>query len=384
MTSRRDLLAAGVLLALTGCGGSGSAPTAVSPAPTPTPAPAPTPAPTPAPAEPPVIPQAVAGDWAVDAPSSQGISQAIMNQLLHDAGTVPNARGIVVVRNGRLVGERYYNGYAMGDLQHVRSITKSVSSLMLGMALGDGTIPSLNATVASLLPEAMAANPGSQLGGLTLSDILTMRSGVGFDDDTQWGQLIGAPDSVRFVLGLPVSGLHSFHYDSAGSHLPSVIVQRVRALAFEALTRRDLLEPLGITQLAWTRDSLGVPYGSFGMQMRTRDTARLGQLVLDNGMWGGRQLVPAAWIAESTATKVTLGSQVGAMSNLGYGYFWWTGTLGGKAIILGWGYAGQFCVIVRQLNMVIQTNTFHSVDGTAQGVQERGLLQAVATFLANF
>jgi CubicO group peptidase (beta-lactamase class C family) len=374
MTSRRELLAAGVLLALTGCGGSGSSSTAPAPTPTPTPAPAPAP----------VIPQAVAGDWDVDAPANQGISQAIMNQLLQEAGTVPNARGIVVVRNGRLVGERYYNGFGMNDLQHVRSVTKSVSSLMVGMALNDGLIPNLNATVATLLPEAMAAVPDSQLASLTLSDILTMRSGVGFNDDTQWALLTGAPDSVRFVLGLPVSGLHNFHYDSAGSHLPSAMVRRVRALDFEAVTRRDLLEPLGITQLAWTRDPSGVPYGSFGMQMRTRDTARLGQLVLDNGKWGTRQVVPAAWIADSTATKVTLTSQIGAMSNLGYGYFWWTGTLGGKTIILGWGYAGQFCVIVRQLNMVIQTNTFHNVDGTAQGVQERGMLQAMANFLVNF
>ncbi len=304
-----------------------------------------------------------------------------MNKLLQDAGAVPNARGMIVVRNGKLIGERYYNGYGMNDLQHVRSVTKSVSSLVLGMAISDGLVPNVSASMASLLPEAFAANPGSQLASLTLSDILTMRSGVGFSDSTQWNLLIGAQDSVKFVLGLPVSGLHNFHYDSAGSHLPSVIAQRVRALDFEALTRRDLLEPLGITQLAWTRDALGVPYGSFGMQMRTRDTAKLGQLVLNNGMWGTKQVVPAAWIADSTATKVSLGSG-GAMSNVGYGYLWWTATLGGKSIILGWGYAGQFCVIVRELNLVIQSNTFHSVDGNAQSVQEQGLLQVMAVFLA--
>jgi CubicO group peptidase (beta-lactamase class C family) len=376
MTSRRDLLAAGVLLALSACGGSGSSPTAPAPTPS-TP-----PAPTPAPPAPPVIPPSIAGDWAVDAPANQGVTQALMNQLLQDAGAVPNVRGVVVVRNGRLIGERYYNGFGMSDLQHVRSITKSVSSLMLGMALNDGLVPNVSATLASLLPEAFAANPGSQLASLALSDILTMRSGVGFNDDTQWDQLIGAPDSVRFVLGLPVSGLHNFHYDSAGSHLPSAIVQRVRALAFDTVTKRDLLEPLGITQLAWTRDALGVPYGSFGMQMRTRDTAKLGQLVLDNGKWGGQQLVPAAWIADSTATKVTLSGQ-GVMGSPGYGYLWWTGTLGGKPIVLGWGFAGQFCVIVRSLNMVIQTNTFHSVSGAAQTVQEQGLLQAISSFLSN-
>ncbi len=71
------------------------------------------------------------------------------------------------------------------------------------------------------------------------------------------------------------------------------------------------------------------------------------------------------------------------MSNVGYGYLWWTATLGGKPIILGWGYAGQFCVIVRELNMVIQSNTFYNVDGNAQQVQEQGLLQAMAVFLAS-
>ncbi len=371
MTSRRDLLGAGMLFLLGGCGGGSS------------PATAPPPTPAPTPADPPVTPQAIAGDWAVDSPANQGIAQSLMNKLLQDAGTVINVRGMVVVRNNRLIGERYYNGFAMGDLQHVRSITKSVSSMMLGVAAQDGLIPNLNATVASLLPEALAANPGSQLGALVLSDILTMRSGVVFNDDTQWDLLTGAPDSVRFVLGLAVNGQHNFHYDSAGSHLPSVMLARARAMPFDALSQRDLFAPLGIGQYAWVRDGVGVPYGSFGLQLRTRDTARFGQLVLDGGKWAGQQVIPAAWMADSTATKVALGTQYGAMSNLGYGYFWWTGTLGGKAIVLGWGFGGQFCIVVRQLNMVIQTNTFHSVDGNTKTVQEQGLLQAVSNFLSS-
>ncbi len=371
MTSRRDLLIAGLGLGLVlvGCGGGGSAPT-------------PAPVPPPVPLDPPLMPQAISGDWDVDSPASQGVPQAAVNQMLFEAGAISNVRGLVVARNGRLIAERYYNGYTIGDLQHVRSITKSVASMLVGQALQAGAMPSVSSTVATLLPEALGAVTGSQAGSLTLEQILTMRTGFAFNDNTQWGSLLGAPDSVRFVLGLPVSGSQNFQYESAGSHLPSAMLQRARGLPLDALARRDLFEPLGISQYAWTKDALGVPFGSFGLQLRTRDTAKLAQLVLDGGMKNGQQLVPSAWLTASTAVHVTPGySQYGALGNLGYGYLWWSGTLGGKSVVLGWGYGGQFAVIVRQLNMVIQTNTFHSVEGPLKSQQEQGLLLAMAKFL---
>lgn len=369
MTSRRNVLVAGLGLVLVGCGGGGGDPT-------------PAPVPTPVPADPPLIPQAISGDWDVDSPASQGVPQAAVNQMLFETGAVSNVRGLVVARNGRLIAERYYNGYTMDDLQHVRSITKSVASMLVGQALQAGAIPTVNSTIATLLPEALAAVTGSQTGSLTLEQILTMRTGLAFNDDTQWGSLLGAPDALRFVLGLPVSGSQNFHYDSAGSHLPSAMLQRARGLPLDALARRDLFEPLGISKYAWTKDALEVPFGSFGLQLRTRDTAKLAQLVLDGGMKNGNQLVPSAWMTDSTAVHVTPGySQYGALGNIGYGYLWWSGTLGGKSVVLGWGYGGQFAVIVRQLNMVIQTNTFHSVEGPLKSQQEQGLLLAMAKFL---
>lgn len=371
MPSRRDVLIAGLGIVLVGCGGGDGAPS-----------PVPAPAPPPVLDNTPLIPQAISGDWDVDSPASQGVSQLAVNQMLLAAGTVSNVRGLVVARNGRLIAERYYNNYAMGDLQHVRSITKSVASMLVGQALQAGAIPSVNSTVASLLPEAWAAVHGSQAGSLTLEQILTMRTGVVFNDNTQWDALAGAPDSVRFVLGLPVGFSRNFHYDSAGSHLPSAMLQRARGLPLDALARRDLFEPLGITQYAWTKDALGVPFGSFGLQLRTRDTAKLAQLVLDGGMKNGQQVVPSAWLTSSTAVHVKPAySQYDALVNVGYGYLWWSGTLGGKSVVLGWGYGGQFAVIVRQLNMVIQTNAFHSVDGPLKSQQEQGLLLAIAKFL---
>ena len=371
MTSRRQVLTAGLGLLLTGCGGGGGG---SSPAPV---------VPTPVQVDPPVTPQLIAGDWEVDAPVNQGLTQAAVNKLLTDIGQVKNARGAVLVRNNKLVGERYYNGYAMANLQHVRSITKSVSSLMIGRAIASGAISGTSATVTQMLPEAIAAMPDSPLRNLTLNQILTMRTGVQFSDSTQWGNLIGAADVNQFVLGLPVGSQTTFHYDSAGSHLPSPILERIHKLKLDAAVVRDLFTPLGISEYAWTTDAKGVPYGSFGLQLRTRDTAKIAQLVLNNGAWKGQQVIPADWIATSTTLQTQTGSGTyGTFGSIGYGYLWWLGTLGGKQVILGWGYAGQFAIIVRSLNLVIQTNTFHSVDGPTQQEQETGLFQAVATFLA--
>lgn len=369
MTSRRQVLTAGLGLLLTGCGGGGSSVSNPPPAP-------------PVVVDPPAMPQAIAGDWPVDLPSSQGISQAAMNQFLTAIGVVKNARGVVVARNGKLIGERYFNGFGMANLQHVRSITKSVSSLMVGRAIASGGISGPSATISQLLPEAIAARPASQLKNLTLDQVMTMRTGVQFSDDTQWGNLITPADSLDYVLSLPVGTPGTFHYDSAGSHLPSPILERVHGMKMDALVQKDLFTPLGINNFAWTKDALGVPYGSFGLQLRTRDTAKIAQLVLDNGSWGGQQIIPASWIAESTKQQLPVNFSYGGLNNTGYGYLWWLGTMGGKQVIVGWGYGGQFAVIVRSLNLVIQTNTFHSVEGPIKSEQETGLFTAISNFLS--
>jgi len=359
--SRREFVLTGVA-ALAGCGGGGGGGSAVGE----TFAPPPTTPPT---------------DWAEATPSSQGVSAESMDTLLAADASVPNLRALLVVREGLLIGERYYGGASSADLFQIRSATKSVTSMLVGQALADGRLPGLDATMAQLLPQALAAVPGSSAGPIALGRTLTMRSGIQLDDtslDFQRQQ----DDFTRFALSLPVHDTGEWHYESAGSHLPSPILQRIDGVNLQAIATRDLFAPLGIEQSAWESDRQGTSIGSYGLQLRTRDFIKLAWMALDGGRWQGRQVVPSDWLAESHATQADVWDSDGAFEQVGYGYLWWTGRLGGKPVVLAWGFGGQFAVLVPSLRMTIATNCYWNVDDYQGGLQERALFAAMASFLS--
>jgi CubicO group peptidase (beta-lactamase class C family) len=358
--SRRGFILTG-LAALAGCGGGQDGATGGE-----TFAPPPTTPPT---------------DWDEATPASQGVPSSLMESLLASGAQVPNLRALLVVREGLLIGERYYGGASSADLFHVRSATKSVSSMLVGSALADGRLPGIDATMAQLLPQALAAVPGSGAGPITLREALSMRSGIDLDDsslDFQHQQ----DDFTRFALSRPVRSTGTWRYESAGAHLPSPILQRVHGMNLQAVAARDLFGPLGIGQSIWEADRQGTSIGSFGLQLRTRDFIKLGWMALDGGRWKGRQVVPGDWLAASHRAQATgLDDGSGQLQQVGYGYLWWTGMLGGRPVVLAWGFGGQFAILVPSLRTTIATNCYWNVGYEAGAAQEEAVFAAVGRFL---
>lgn len=365
MALRRVFLVA-ALIALTGaCGGGGggskinaevSAPTQVAPT-----------------------------DWETATPESVGLPSATINQFLQDSERLASVRSVLLVRDGKLIGERYYNGGSSSTLYPIMSITKSVTSLLIGQAIDAGRISGISAPLSQLLPEALARTPGSSSAKLTLEQVLRMTTGNVWNEDdiNSWDRWNAAADKTRFALELQNAGGAAYRYDTATSHLTSPILQQAHGgINVADIATRDLFGPLGITTFAWERDGVGVPFGSFGLKLRSRDLAKIGLMVLDGGMWKGKPVVPAAWIAESTPPRFILGPQ-GSMKNLGYGYLWWSGILGNKKISFGWGHGGQFVIMVPSHRLVIACNSFANVDRVTSPVQESDLREIIAEFLAS-
>src|SRR4029077_4625705 len=132
----------------------------------------------------------------------------------------------------------------------------------------------------------------------------------------------------------------AFTYDSAAVHLLSVGLSRATNGTTEAYLRRTLLGPLGSAAESWETDNQGFNNGGAGLSLRPSDYAKIGQLVLQHGATGARQVVPAAWIDEMLASHETVGARVGPLDHLRYGYLWWLGTVGGLEIEFAWGYRG--------------------------------------------
>ncbi|MET0540442.1 MAG: serine hydrolase [Variovorax sp.] len=303
------------------------------------------------------VPGAVVSDWPLAAPERQAIDASALGRALDDGAALPALRGLVVVRNGMLVGERYYNGAASGDLLAIHSATKSVTSMLVGQALQQGVLPSLSATVGQLLPEAAARAPGSAVTRLTLQQILAGRTGLVYDWRTQTTTLARTDDPLGMTLALaadPAAG-PAWSYNDAAVNLLAPILSRAHGRDLADVAARDLFAPLGIERFRWQRDGSGGVTAYGGLMLRTRDLARLAWTMVDAGRWRGAQVVPAAWVAESTRSRGPADWRVSPVTDIGYGDLWFTGLLHGRRMAWGWGYGAQFAVLVPELRLAVAT-----------------------------
>jgi CubicO group peptidase (beta-lactamase class C family) len=295
-------------------------------------------------------------DWETASPESQAMSDSVVAEAMRTGDKIPGLRSVVVVRNGFLVAERYYAGAAASDVLAINSVTKSISSMVVGLALKRKTIASLVETVSRLIPEAVVEVPNSPAANVTLEQILTGRTGLEFPW-TRYREIITAPDPVKFILSLPVGtpAKSGWTYNDAMVSLLAPILAQAEGIELSALAVRDLFIPLGIGRFGWVRDQKGNAIPNAGLALRTRDLAKFAWIMLNEGKWRETKVLPAEWITQSITTRGPADWKVPPVTNIGYGYLWFTGTLHGQRVAWGWGYGGQFALLVPALKLAVAT-----------------------------
>ena len=308
-----------------------------------------------------ILDDGTAGRWPTAAPSSQGLDEAVLIELGDEveSGAFGDISSALVLRHGRLVYERYETGWGPEDLHRAYSVTKSVSSLLVGIALDAGLLPGLQSPVLDLLPTYDSiGNWSPAKEDITLAHALEMRAGFEWDElstnYTSGGNptvaLVASPDWIHHVLSLPMATDPGsrFAYNSGVSMLLGEILARGVGSDTEDFAEASLFRPLGISSWSWDRGPGGIVNTGWGLHLRPRDMAALGQLVLDEGSWEGQAVVPESWISRS----VGLGTQF--TDGTGYGYQWWIGRGDGQGrAVAAWGYGGQFIVVLEELDMVM-------------------------------
>jgi len=296
-------------------------------------------------------------DDCLEGKKDAGIDRAAIREILDDAQSVTALRSIVVVKNGSLVGEQYFGGVTASDLQGVNSVTKSVASMLVGIAIQQGKIKSLSETVRALLPTAAAKAPGAASLAITLEQILTDTSGLVYDYRSDMRALDTAEDPIAFALRLPVDPqkVGKWIYNDAAISLLSPILVQVQGVSVDQLAQRDLFGPLGIEQVAAVRDKTGNFMSYRGLRFRARDLAKIAGMMANDGRWGDKQIVPAQWVIDSTRLHAPTTWRAEPMQNTGYGYLWFTGSLSGHPVFWAWGYGAQFALVVPSLRLAVTT-----------------------------
>ena len=319
-------------------------------------------------------PMATEDGWSVSEPQAQQLDPALTCSIGGELEELKDAdpHSVVVVRNGVVVYEKYFSGpdqrwpqrhwgEPLEDTTHdlrtkhdLQSITKSVVSLLAGIALDRAMIKSVDATLLSFFPEyADLRSPERER--ITLRDLLTMRAGLNWPTRPYLSmarKVDAAPDPYRLVLEQPMIAEpgKKWRYNNGVAELVGGVVQKATGRRLDDFARDALFEPLGITDWEWGRMASGDPGASWGLRLRPRDLAKIGQLILDNGAWHGRQIVSADWIKEMTAPRIV-------EPKFSYAYLWWLdqSSIDGRSIewISGSGWGGQCLNIIPKLDMVV-------------------------------
>jgi CubicO group peptidase (beta-lactamase class C family) len=228
--------------------------------------------------------------------------------------------------------------------------------MLVGLALRDGRLPGLDATVAQLLPEAVDEVPDSPARSVTLRQILGGRSGLNADP-MRYRELVSAKPLVRHVLGRPAVPVPppGWSYNDALVALLAPMLARAQGADLDALSARELFPGLGIARFEWLRDREGHPLAPGGLALRPRDLLKLAQTMLDGGRWAGRPVLPEAWVAQSLAPQGPATWRAGGVEDIGYGLLWFTGRLRGHRLAWAWGYGGQFALLVPGLQLAVAT-----------------------------
>ncbi len=282
------------------------------------------------------------------------VSQQRWNTAAHAASQLPRLRSLLISHKGQIVLERYFNGARAGQPANIKSVSKSVISALVGIAESRGLIKGVDQKIGEYFPE-LATDPEPRKRDITIEDLLTMRSGLESTSGRNYGSWVQSANWVRFVLRRPMIDPPGtrVEYSTGSSHLLSAILTKAAKMSTWQFAQEQLAKPLGFSLARWTQDPQGIYFGGNEMLMTPRQMVRFGELYLDNGMAGDRQILSNDWIAR---TQIGRGrSRWGSDREYGYGF--WIRQFGDHDSYYAWGYGGQFIFIIPTLDLVVVTTS---------------------------
>lgn len=344
-----------VLLSATilGCGGGGTIKTENNTSPNPNPTPTP-------PSKVVTWQPTAGGNWPVSTPSAEGLDQNKIIAAYNAGAAVSGLQSMLVMRRGQLVAETYYGSRTATTQFQLRSATTTVMANLIGIAIAQGKIRSVNQPITDFLSKDYAALLTNK-GGITIAHLLTMSSGISWDETTVDGYtpFATAADPTRYVLQQGVLNAPGtrFNYNSGGMHLLSVIISKATGMTTAQYAQQVLFTPLGISNYQWEMLTDGFNNGASGLQLTARDFAKLAVLWQQDGVWQSKRVLPAGWQDLAKSLSQTQSRQIGGLAVNGYGYGWWLAQSGspGNPAQLAWGWGGQFALTIPALDFTVIT-----------------------------
>lgn len=328
--------------------------------------------------------------WPSSTPEAEGLDPAALSALDQEfaSGSRGQITGMLVIRHGRVVFDKAYSHdfdalfagrdpvrgaynyydpdwhpfYQHGRLHTMQSVSKSVTSALVGIAIGRGELPPVETKVGPLFEGFQPADGDPRRADLTLEHVLTMTTGIQWDESTvaytdpanSCANMEKSPDWIRFVLDQPMAQApgEKFVYNSGATELLSHLIKKGTGQQAHEYAAEHLFRPLGITDTYWKTTPTGLADTEGGLYLTARDLAKIGYLYLHDGVWDGTRILPEGWVQASTAPKVD--TRPGFPRSRKYGYQWWVLPYGndGRYAYAALGYGGQRLIVVPEHDLI--------------------------------
>ena len=306
---------------------------------------------------------------------SVDLDSARLAEVYERAAALPRLHSLLVARHGTLQAEEYFRGPGRDARANIKSVSKSLVSALVGIAIAEGHLSGVDQPAAPFFDRYLAGNADPRVSQITIGHLLSMQSGLEPTSFGNYGEWVSSPNWVRYAITRPIVDEPGGRmlYSTGSTHLLSAILTRATGMSTFAYARERLAEPLGIQLRPWATDPQGIFFGGNEMRLTPREMLRFGELYRNGGGHEGRQIVPAQWIRDSWEPRT-----VSPFNGHRYGYGWWIKEAGGFPVYFAWGYGGQYIFIVPDLELVAVTTS-----DAATATRDGGHLRAIHSLIDN-
>ncbi|MDZ7659915.1 serine hydrolase [Fodinibius sp.] len=290
------------------------------------------------------------GIFNADARSISSADSVSLQQIQQSASSINSVTSLLIQQNGKQLAEFYFNGMEKGEPTNIKSASKSIISLLVGIAVENGYIKTVNQPIEPYFEDYFNANPDSIKESITIKDLLTMRSGLETTSFHNYGRWVISDNWIKFALDQPLEKQPGgdMAYSTGTSHLLSVIISKATGMSTRAFAEEYLFHPMNIKLGGWDRDPQGYYMGGNNMALAPDDMIKIGQMLLNRGRYNGQRIVSKDWIVDSFKTYTRSN-----YNPYDYGYMWWNKPVGNYKVYFAWGYGGQYIFIIPKLDATI-------------------------------
>ncbi|MCB9423142.1 MAG: serine hydrolase [Ardenticatenaceae bacterium] len=333
----------------------------------------------------------VRDDWPVSTPEEQGLDSLLVAEMYLNAAELETLYSLLVIKNGHLVAEDYFNEGSVEQKDRLQSVTKSFTSALVGIALEQGCLSSVDQKLVDFFPEVADEITDPRKEQITVRNLLEMRGGYPNEEDAQvlWDGLLSGhyPPLIEDFPLVDDPGT-KFHYSNLSSNWLGIIVDRSCGMNLKAYAEENLFSHLDVEPGEWGQDAEGHNNGCGDLHLAARDAAKFGLLYLNDGVFDGNQIIPSDWVEDSLQTysvNEAFVKKVGDFHDIGYGYQWWSATAGEHDVNFAWGHGGQLIVLVEDLDMVVVTTSypFWLEHNDQSWKHEKAIINLVADFITS-